>query len=270
MLPGSGVLAPNCKQFQNENWNSALLQREGSRQRTETRTNPMPLPPFNFHQTVAPETGRVDKINAVIGTWIVPPLSALPLFSIGENGMQPLPSDTPGIQSPQNRLEGQVCALKIALGSMGNGWIFNAPKDALQPWSAQKVRAEFLPILQDGSCPLFSGSLKATLKAAEYRLSCNLWLNPTRYAKAVCARHAAGAPMDAASKVREFARPIVFDGEASLDQQDNWIPDIPGYRQELEPAAFHTNLAEMMRNVEDALDGEMQRAANAAGSSSWR
>jgi hypothetical protein len=230
----------------------------------------MPIPPFNFREPVTPGDSLVDKLNIVIGTWAIRPAPARQRLTIGENGLQPAALDEFAELHGMSPLEEQVCALKHHIGANGLGWIFNAPKDSAQAWSQQKVREEFLESLPVGNPPLFTGRLESKKKAGEYRLSADLWLNPTRYAQSLSARAAVEGPLDNRSRVRSFPRPIVFGGEASLDQQDNWIPDVLGYRIEAEPTTAIGRLREYLLNVDTALDEEMCRAANEAGVSFFR
>lgn len=225
----------------------------------------MALAPLNFQTPVTAGDALVDKVSVTLGTWVIAAPTPQHHFHIGANGLVPVSAADVEEPAIGNSLDHLVCSLKHHIGKNGLGWIFNAPRDSGQPWSDQQVREDFLPSLPDGAPPLFTGRLVSKKGFGEYRLSADLWINPTRYAQSICARAAVNAPLDNGSRIRKFPKPIVFSGETSFDLQDNWIPVAPGYGGEAEPVTASGRLCEYLANIDSALEEQFLRAATEAG-----
>lgn len=214
------------------------------------------LPEFNSDLRVTPESGREDKIELSLETWVLHG-STTTLDEIREY-----------ISAPPEHLRASLSAAESAC----YGWIFNRSQQPGAWRSPLKIRKADLQFADSGiSAPLFSGEwffqFSGSADNAERTIPTKLFLslNALRYV-----RHNAGPRPLPSATAENWPAPNLKKrneqpqhyGEFSLDGKDNWLPDSTYFSAWANDERWQRHLREYVRGVGDALTAELDRVTS--------
>ena len=213
------------------------------------------IPEFSFEQTVSTEEGKHDKITLHVK------------HRIYEGTVEAIDTFRNFLAVPT--VVAQSTAASADLGGYYGG-IFNRPSETGTFWKPLKIRSSRrrrrlhigLPV------PLFAGKYKFSSRppnsedSVTIETALELFLNPTRFLRNQGADYIPPRRNFASTSATFYESGNVHEGdEYSLDQTDNWIPNLPALERWDEPGFNQRNVRNFLEGVMREIDRDTERAA---------